>query len=111
MERNLPMRSTAKMSSRSRHSRKFLGKTTWYRSKKGSTEEPSGKSSSNNAKGAKEKQKKEQEKEPQTVLFVEFSKGGELASRLRELSKRLAQATGLSVKVVERAGAALKRDV
>ena len=53
MGRNLPMRSTTNMSSRSRHIRKWLGNITCYRRKKGSTEETNVKSSSRNARGAK----------------------------------------------------------
>ena len=42
--------------------------------------------------------------ENKTVLFVEYTEGGELASRLRELMRRLAPTIGFGVKVVERAG-------
>ena len=107
LEKSLPMRSTAKMSSKSRHIRKLLGKTTWYK-KKRSPENVKEKRSPSNIKGAAEKLDKEKNMEPQTVLFVEYSKGGELASRMKEFTKRLAQVTGFSVKIVERAGAALR---
>ena len=43
-----------------------------------------------------------------TILFVEHTKNGELAAKLRELTRRLAPTLGFSVKVVERAGASLK---
>ena len=43
-----------------------------------------------------------------TVLFVEYTQNGELASRLRELMNRLAPTLGFGVKVVERTGTALK---
>ena len=54
------------------------------------------------------KDKKEQEKEPQTVMFVDYTKGGELAASMRELAKRLSSVTDFTVKVVERTGASLK---
>ena len=37
--------------------------------------------------------------EPQTVLFVEYSKNGELATKMKELTKRLSQVVGFSVKI------------
>ena len=43
-----------------------------------------------------------------TVLFVENSKGGGLASRLKELNKKLAPTLGFGVKVIERTGSSLK---
>ena len=48
----------------------------------------------------------EQDKEPQAV--VEYSKNGELASRMKDLTKRLSEVTDFRVKVVERAGGTLK---
>ena len=45
---------------------------------------------------------------PRTVLFVDYSIGGELATRLRELVSRLAPVIGFGIKIVERAGSTLK---
>ena len=50
----------------------------------------------------------EQDKEPQAVMFLEYSKNGELASRMKDLTKRLSEVTDFRVKVVERAGGTLK---
>ena len=59
--------------------------------------------------GNKEQGAKEPwELEYKTVLFTEFTKDGELASTLRELCTRLAPLLGFKIKVVERAGTALK---
>ena len=108
LSRGLPLRNTATRSSKNRFLKKLVGKTTWYKKKNKSTAPSVG---ANNAaeKGAK-KDKKVQEQvfEPQTVLFVEYSKNGELASKLRELMKRLAHTIGFNVKVVERTGASLR---
>ena len=41
-------------------------------------------------------------------MFVEYTRNGELASRLRELTSRLASTLGFKVKIVERAGASIK---
>ena len=43
-----------------------------------------------------------------TVVFVESTKGGELASRMKELVRRLAPIIGFGMKVVEKAGSPLK---
>ena len=45
---------------------------------------------------------------PKTVLFVEYTHGGELANKMRELTSRLAPILGFKIKVVERAGTPLK---
>ena len=100
-----PMRSTAKKSSRTRLVKKLLSKTNWYR--KRSNKDVAGSNNTNSRKGAMSNEK-EQDREPQTVLFVEYSKDGELASSMKELTKRLSEVTGFKVKVVERAGGALR---
>ena len=105
--KGLPLRNTAAGSSKNRFLKKLIGKTTWYKRKRSSA--PSVGATTTTKKGAKNiKEEMEQDVVPQTVLFVEFSKNGELASRLRELTKRLAHTIGFSVKVVERAGASLR---
>ena len=94
------------MSRRSRLTKKLLSKTTWHR-KTGSTREENSRNTNRKGAGPTSEQGAE-ELIPQTVLFVEYSRGGELASRLRELFKRLEKVVGFSVKVVERAGTTLK---
>ena len=104
------LRSTAQGSRGSRIKKKLLGKSNWYKNRKNtrSTQE----NKSNSAKGSRKcKDKKipgEQTPPMKTVLFVEHTKNGELATKLRELTRRLAPTLGFSVKVVERAGATLK---
>ena len=44
-----------------------------------------------------------------TVLFVENTKGGELAERMRTTLKRIEEILGYRVKVVERSGTPLKK--
>ena len=107
LARGLKLRSTAKMSSRSRLVKKLLGKTTWYRrSRNYKLEENNAKTGTR--KGAKKTTNEEQIKEQKTVLFVEYSKHGELATKMRELTQKLVPTIGFGIKVVERAGTALK---
>ena len=56
----------------------------------------------------KAKKGTKQEKEPQTVMFVDYTIDGELASSMKDLAKRLYSVTDFTVKVVERAGTSLK---
>ena len=103
--KGVPMRSTAKKSSRTRLIKKLLSKTSWYRNR--NNKDAAGSYNTTSKKGAESKMK-EQDREPQTVLFVEYSKEGELATSMKELTKRLSEVTGFKVKVVERAGGALR---
>ena len=105
LARGLPLRSTASGSSKSRYMKKLLGKTTWYKSRRNHS---TGENNSTSGKGAKNRKHEEQDVEPQTVLFVEYSKNGELANKMKELTRRLAQTVGFHVKVVERAGTSLR---
>ena len=88
---------------------KLLSKTGWYRKKKKSDEKPEpGKSNPAKKPGARERKEDQEEQEYKTVMFVEYTRNGELASRLRELTSRLASTLGFKVKIVERAGASIK---
>ena len=78
--KGLPLRNTAAGSSKNRFLKKLIGKTTWYKRKRSSA--PSVGATTATKKEAKNIKEQEQDMEPQTVLFVEFSKNGELASRL-----------------------------
>ena len=46
---------------------------------------------------------------PTTVLFVEQTKGGELARRMRQAEEQLSRMTGWKVKIVEKSGKTLKQ--
>ena len=46
--------------------------------------------------------------EHKTVIFVEYTREGELGNRLRELYNRLSGMLGFNIKVVERAGSTLR---
>ena len=51
-----------------------------------------------------DKSTKEEQPEYRTVLFVENSKGSELAARIREQTRRLAHTLGFNIKLMERNG-------
>ena len=106
------LRSTAQESLGSRNMKKLLSKTNWYRKKKKTDEEQNVKIRPRDGREPKSREQnkniKEQAPEYKTVLFVEYTKNGELASQLRELTGRLAPTLGFRVKVVERAGASMK---
>ena len=100
-----PLRRTVKESLSARIKRKLLSKTTWYR--KGKKTDHYQDDEEGKGRG-KKVNKKEKAVENKTVLFVEYTEGGELAGRLRELMKRLAPVIGFGVRVVERTGTSLK---
>ena len=85
---------------------KLIGKSTWFKrkGKKGSRKEE--------RKGAGGKKTKEPTAAPRTtpstVLFVEQTPNGELASRLREMLLKLEPTLGFTMKVVEKTGANLR---
>ena len=82
-EEKRSLRRTAKLSQGARAKKQLLGKTTWFK-------EVGKNRNRNKYKGGARKDYKEDEEvreqawEPRTVIFVEYSKGGELANRLRE---------------------------
>ena len=105
MEWNL--RSTADESKGCMYMNKLLGKSNWDR-KKRKNDEQHNKGSTDGAikkfnTGEQMKQQEgEQKLDYKTALFVEYKRNGELAARLRELTRRLAPVMGFAVKVVER---------
>ena len=98
---------TAQESSGSRIKKKLLSKANWFRSS--SKEDNKLKVTT----GGANKNKKEQRKvtddslRTRSVLFVEQTPQGELASQLRELMARLEPTLGFRIKIVERAGKSL----
>ena len=103
------VRRTAKDSLEQRSRTKLLGSATWFKKrgspanrkdtlgKKRSRINRGGKGAGNTIASA-----------PRSVLFVEQTPGGELASRLKELFRRLEPTLGFWLKVVERTGRSLQ---
>ena len=87
---------------------KLLGSGFRRRNKEEDSQEA--KSTSVKGEGRKDNNTKKPGEEPDasTVLFVEQTRGGELAKRIREQVRRLQPILGFNLKVVERAGGTLK---
>ena len=100
------LRRTSDESKGARTRKTLLGKTEWY--KRRSSKRGHYAKRCQGKRGAHKEPAREQEVQYKTVLFVEYSKGGELAARLREVMKRLAPLIGFGVKIVERAGRSLR---
>ena len=93
---------SAEVSQGSRIRRKLLAKTTWFKKRGGKGEkECQGSRSQGTTWG---RARKERELDIKSVLFVEQSPGGELATKMREVLKGMEQTLGFRVKVAERAG-------
>ena len=99
------VRRTAQNSLGQRIKDKLLGKTSWFRKSGGA-----GKVTKNQKKGGASggSSGKRTEYPIRSVLFVEQTPGGELASKLRELLARLEPLLGFRIKVAERCGRTLQ---
>ena len=100
--------------------KKMLGKTSWYRKKRRIEEDDR----DSNQEGRqvqgdhsrRDKNKYEKRSTPENrtevrtaaVLFVENTKGGMLAKKMREIMENLKHILGYNIKIVERAGTPLK---
>ena len=103
-----PLHRSAQSTMASRHKKKILSKTTWFKNKK---EEDNEREAGNRRPGSKSKkrlEKPEGQGEVATVLFVERTWHGELARRLRQAETDLYNLTGDKIKIVERTGTTLK---
>ena len=100
------LKRTAKESMNDRSKKTLLGKSNWFKGRK-KTNEYKG---DGGRKGSNKSNKNSQEEQisQKTVLFVEHTTNGELGARLRGVIARLAPMMGFSIKVVERAGGALR---
>ena len=104
-----PLYRTAQESGAGRRRKKLVGKTSWFKGSKGNqmgdrTLGGKKKNGKWESKGAVPKTKLK----TRTVLFVEKTPQGELASRIRELLGRLEDNIGFKIKVAERSGSSLK---
>ena len=90
---------------------KLSDKTGWYRKRRSNTDKEVLVEKQRVKPGSNKKEhvsKKTSGGEYKTAMFVEFTKNGELAKAMRELTGRLEEVIGFRVRVVERAGASLK---
>ena len=105
---NIPLRRTAKESNFERTKKKLTAKSSWFRVKRKRDDEYTVENSKKKRDARRMENKGTIVFPHKSVLFVEQTKGGELASNLRNLLTRLAPTLGFGIKVVERAGASLR---
>ena len=102
---------TSRQSAAGRTRKKVLGKTTWFRKRKTDNKEEIGEVKKTGRKRTKKEIQKTQEERSlrtRTVLFVENTKEGGLARKLREVVEKIQYILGYRIKVVERSGTPLK---
>ena len=88
--------------------KKLLSKTNWFKKRRRKEDDGASGSKEHEVQGTfRNGSRKLKELELKSVLFVEQSPKGELASRLREALRRMEQTLGFRVKVVERTGRSL----
>ena len=88
--------------------KKLLSKTNWFKKRRRKEDDGASGSKEHEVQGTfRNGSRKLKELELKSVLFVEQSPKGELASRLREALKRMEQTLGFRVKVLERTGRSL----
>ena len=105
---NKKLRKTARDSEEMRMRTKLTGRTTWFKKRRPQKKDwyPNG---GGHKPGRKDKvQYTAPGSSPKSVLFIEQTPGGELATRLRELLQRLEPTIGIKIKVVERSGRTLQ---
>ena len=120
--RNIPLHRIAQQSASTRRTKKLLAKSQWFRDSQEDEDEPllsqhqdrvaadgrQGGNMSSSSKGVVT-DKKEMSKtlRTSTVLFVEFTRSGELQKRLRESLDRMTDMLGFRVRVAEKGGTSL----
>ena len=107
----IPLYRTASESGNSRNRKKVMGKSTWFKGNGGgknkNTGTFNGHRKNRNIKGEKDSTGTGP-LQTRTVLFVENTPGGELASKIRDQLTRMEGIMGYKMKVVERVGTQLK---
>ena len=103
------MRRTARDSQEQRERDKLLGKTNWFREQKSREQLEKDQVRVQRRPGRRNRVKDRhrhgvQGMQARSVLFVDHTPGGELATRIRELLTRLEPLLGFKIKVVERCG-------
>ena len=94
----------------SRLRKKTLGKSTWFRKRKKKGDQAAAQDRGRKGRGGKPGVGRDDDKQLPTrsVLFVENSKDGELARRLRGVVERIQHILRFRIKVVEKSGTPLK---
>ena len=103
-----PLHRPAHSTLANRHKKKLTEKTSWYKPRKDKKLEEKIHPPERKIK-KKDYKKDHRNFEVRAVMFVPRTKGGVLATRLREAEEKLAEITGYKVKVVERGGMMILR--
>ena len=95
-----------------------MGKTEWYKTRRNNDQKDGtdqtlkagsgGGTNTQTGTGRKSRRKEQVELKTRAVLFVENTKNGELAARIKDNLRRMEHILGYRIKVVERAGTPLK---
>ena len=90
----------------SRRTKKLVGKTSWFKKRRGTEDRQQSNQDRNERHQPRDRdrQKKLFERRPDTVMFVDRTKGGALATALRAKERELNQFSTKRVKIVERNG-------
>ena len=107
LKEGIPLRRTARQSGQTRLRKKLTASSSWFKIRRSRDEYLTGEGW---RKGKKKNKTAVMEKRirQKSVIFVEQTRKGELASLLRSMMTRLAPTLDFSVKVRERAGASLR---
>ena len=112
---NIPLHRSAGQSEDERRRKKLLARTQWFRSP-GQDDEADEETYSHTNQGAekhrdgqgksskKESKPEQKDLRTSTVLFVEFSKGGDLQKQMRDSLDRITSMLGFKVRVTEKGG-------
>ena len=87
--------------------KKLTGKEDWFKKqRKRERDEYDEEETDRERKKRKKEPREEEERQARTVsvMFVPYTRGGELAKRLREVEEQQARQTGIKIKIVERTG-------
>ena len=115
-----PLHRSAAQSSGARRTKKLLAKTQWFRQESKESEDDGQQVHHIQARVGEEQSSKKQREVPRrvveqakqtritTVLFVEFTRGGELQKTMRETLDRLTPMLGFRVRVAEKGGTNLE---
>ena len=105
-----PLRRTAKGSLGARIRTKLLGKSRWFKQQKRTEKDSNSKMTWKGRQPREDPREEDKLQAPRTILFVEQTPGGALASRLREVVTRLQPILGFKIKIVEKCGKPLKEN-
>ena len=103
-----PMRSTAAKSRGRRYKEKLMGKSTWFRKRRVEDVPTERRNHRKTGKPSSKEQKPKEQLPTRSVIFVDNTEGGELATRMKDLMRRLSPSLGFNIKVVERNGSTLR---